>query len=58
MTRYCSTCKYFAMDTAKRFPVYTCQLWEDLIKRDEQATTCDDYVPLANGIVTSIERVR
>ena len=44
--KYCSYCKYSNFDTGYFPPRFTCTLYKERIKKDEQAKTCPDYKPL------------
>ena len=44
--KYCSYCKYSNFDTGYFPPRFTCTLYKERIKKDEQARTCPDYKPL------------
>ena len=44
--KFCSYCQRSDMDLSRFPPRYTCTLYKERIKKDEQARTCPDYKPL------------
>ncbi len=44
--KYCSYCQRSDMDLSRFPPRYTCTLYKERIKKDEQAERCPDYKPL------------